>query len=144
MGKTTLVTDGVVFIQVIVGFKIFKLSLNLFLTHLRAQIICYGKKRKFGPHQDKWKILQQFEAAVGSFCGSREQLFADVKAMRFEKNSFCRNRQHIRFGEHVNFEGFISRVAIVTVTENWRDLYGKKTSCHPVTARWCSKQTLTF
>ena len=36
-------------IQILVNSEIFKLSLNLFLTHLRAQIACYELKEDLSP-----------------------------------------------------------------------------------------------
>ena len=36
-------------IQVLVNSEIFKLSLTLFLTHLRAQIACYELKENLSP-----------------------------------------------------------------------------------------------
>ena len=34
-------------IQILLNFEIFKLSVNLSLTHLRAQMACYELKRRF-------------------------------------------------------------------------------------------------
>ena len=36
-------------IQILLNFEIFKPSVNLSLTHLRAQIACYELKRRFEP-----------------------------------------------------------------------------------------------
>ena len=33
----------------------------------------------------------------------------------------------------VNFQPYISKVAIATAAENWKDLNEKNNSCHPVT-----------
>ena len=37
-------------IQILLNFEIFKLSVNLSLTHLRAQIACYELKRRSEPY----------------------------------------------------------------------------------------------
>ena len=46
MRKTTLVAQS---IQLLVNSEIFKLSLNLSLTHLRAQSVCYELKGDLSP-----------------------------------------------------------------------------------------------
>ena len=48
-------------IQVLVNAKIFKLSLNLFLTHLRAQIACYELKGDLSPVKLKTIFHDSFE-----------------------------------------------------------------------------------
>ena len=56
-------------IQILLNFEIFKLSVNLSLTHLRAQIACYELKGDLNPVMlkeifdesfENFKILQGF------------------------------------------------------------------------------------
>ena len=48
-------------IQILVNSKIFKLSLNLSFTHLRAQITCYELKRDLSPIMLKEIFRHSFE-----------------------------------------------------------------------------------
>ena len=47
--------------QILVNSNIFKLSLNLSLTHLRAQIACYGLKGDLSPVMLTEKCHDSFE-----------------------------------------------------------------------------------
>ena len=53
MRETTFATQSVTLarfsIQILVNSKIFKLSLNLSLTHIRAQIACHELKEELSP-----------------------------------------------------------------------------------------------
>ena len=48
-------------IQILVDFKIFKLSCNLFLSHLMAQIVCYELKGDLSPVMLKEIFHDSFE-----------------------------------------------------------------------------------
>ena len=48
-------------IQILVNSKIFKLSLNLSLTHLRAQIACYELRGDLSPVMFKEIFHESFE-----------------------------------------------------------------------------------
>lgn len=89
LGETTLAAESRLsgFHTSPCKFLIFLTVVKCFLTHLRA--LLSKKKKKLEPRHYKGKILQQFEAAV-TLCR--------YKNNAFWKNSFCRNRQHIRFG----------------------------------------------
>ena len=48
-------------IQILLNFEIFKLSVNLSLTHLRAHTACYKFKRRFEPCNAKEIFHDSFE-----------------------------------------------------------------------------------
>ena len=49
------------YIQILVNSKLFKLSCHLFLTHLRAQIVCYELKGDLSPVMLKDIFYDSFE-----------------------------------------------------------------------------------
>ena len=65
MRKTTVATQshlhGFTYIQILVNSKLFKLSSNLSLTHLRAQIACYELKGDLSPVMLKEIFDESFE-----------------------------------------------------------------------------------
>ena len=65
MRETTFVTQSVTLarfsIEILVNSNIFKLSLNLSLTHLRAQIACYELKGELRPVMLKEIFHDSFE-----------------------------------------------------------------------------------
>ena len=49
------------YIQILVNSKLFKMSCHLFLTHLRAQIVCYELKGDLSPVMLKDIFYDSFE-----------------------------------------------------------------------------------
>ena len=71
---------------------------------------------------------------VINFRSTREQF-------TFEK--FCQHELKDNIiRQPVNFQPYISKVGIVTATENQMDLYENNNSCHPVMLEWFSMEIL--
>ena len=89
------------------------------------------------------RITVQFQEAL-CMTWSRDQLSVNMKTVHFWK--FCQHKlkEHIKIREPEHFQPYISKVAITTAAESWKQLFEKNNFCHPVTLAWFSIQILVI